>query len=356
MVGSSSPVPVLVIVPPPATIFVEAVHRLTDGGVLVTYSSSGSSRDGFDAEWRGVTLTMFDDGKVARSEMFDETDLDAALARFDELAAAGTRLENTASRSYSEWLVSYAARDWTAMSAVMAEGVVNDDRRRVVNGGVQHGRHAVIANMRAIAEVGVNNIEPLVLAIRGGRLALFRLRVSGNSRPDAFGSDVVIVVEADTEGRFACGVAFDLEDLDAALSELDNRYLTGEAREHARTWSLVVQTYAAFNRHELSKTTPDWVNVDHRPGVGSARGDMSSNVSAMWSLVPDVRTRIEAVHRLTDLGAVFTHTECGSSAEGFDAEWREVALLTFDGDVINRCELYDEAGLDAALARFDELG
>ena len=45
----------------------------------------------------------------------------------------------------------------------------------------------------------------------------------------------------------------------------------------------------------------------------------------------------------------------GTSQEGFDAEWRMIDLLTVDGDLINRCELFDEADLDAALARFDEL-
>ncbi len=30
-------------------------------------------------------------------------------------------------------------------------------------------------------------------------------------------------------------------------------------------------------------------------------------------------------------------------------------MLTFDGDLISRCEMFDEADLDAALARFDEL-
>ena len=32
-----------------------------------------------------------------------------------------------------------------------------------------------------------------------------------------------------------------------------------------------------------------------------------------------------------------------------------VALFTVDGDLINRCELFDEAELDAAIARFEEL-
>ena len=30
-------------------------------------------------------------------------------------------------------------------------------------------------------------------------------------------------------------------------------------------------------------------------------------------------------------------------------------IVTVEGDLINRCELFDEADIDAALARFDEL-
>ncbi len=64
---------------------------------------------------------------------------------------------------------------------------------------------------------------------------------------------------------------------------------------------------------------------------------------------------IEAVHRLSDLGAVVTHAAHGTSQEGFDAEWRVIDLVTVEGDLVNRCEMFDEADLDAALARFDEL-
>ena len=61
------------------------------------------------------------------------------------------------------------------------------------------------------------------------------------------------------------------------------------------------------------------------------------------------------MHRLSNLGAVVTHAAHGTSQEGFEAEWREIDLLTVDGDMINRCEIFDEADLDAALASFDEL-
>ena len=75
----------------------------------------------------------------------------------------------------------------------------------------------------------------------------------------------------------------------------------------------------------------------------------------MWDVTPDISIYIEAVHRLSDLGAVVTHTAHGISQEGFDAEWRMIDLLTVEGDLISRCEIFDEADLDAALARFDEL-
>ncbi len=61
------------------------------------------------------------------------------------------------------------------------------------------------------------------------------------------------------------------------------------------------------------------------------------------------------MHRLTNLGAVVTRGGDGTSQEGFDAEWREIGLFAFEGDLISRFEMFDEADLDAALARFDEL-
>ena len=60
---------------------------------------------------------------------------------------------------------------------------------------------------------------------------------------------------------------FDLDDFDAAIAELDARYLAGEAAAHAHTWSVIAGTYAAFNRHEFPATTPDWVTIDHRRGA-----------------------------------------------------------------------------------------
>ena len=166
---------------------------------------------------------------------------------------------------------------------------------------------------------------------------------------------MLTIVEIDADDRIAATVMFDLDDIDAAFEELDARYLAGEAAAHARTWSVISSGYAAINRRELPLTTPDWVNIDHRRGTAFAPGDLIAYLRARVGPRPDVNIYIEAVHRLTDLGAVVTHVAHGTSQEGFDAEWRGIDVFTVDGELVSRSEVFDEADLDAAIARFDQL-
>jgi hypothetical protein len=209
--------------------------------------------------------------------------------------------------------------------------------------------------MRALAEAAANSTSAVV-AIRGERLALTRNRFpNSDSRYGEFVVEQLIIAEVDTDDRIAAHIVFDPDDIDAALEELDARYLAGEAAAHSRTWSLVAQTYAALNRHELPPTSPDWVNVDHRRAVAFEPGDAIAYIRASWEPTPDLTLHIEAVHRLSSLGAVVTHVANGTSQEGFDAEWRDVSLFTVEGDTISRFEVFDRADLEAALARFDDL-
>jgi hypothetical protein len=163
------------------------------------------------------------------------------------------------------------------------------------------------------------------------------------------------VMEVSHSGLAQDIISFDPNDIDAAFEELDARYLAGEAAAYQRTWSAIAGIYAAFNRHELSPTTPDWVNIDHRRGRAFAAGDLIPYIRATWDVAPHASIYIEAVHRLSNLGAIVTNAVNGTSQDGFDAEWREISILMVEGDRINRCELFDEADVDAALARFHDL-
>ena len=91
------------------------MHRLSDLGAVVTQASNGTSQDGLRSRVAGDQHLLTVEGDlINRCEMFDEADLDAALARFDELSRPAPRLENAASRVYERIRTYFAARDWDA--------------------------------------------------------------------------------------------------------------------------------------------------------------------------------------------------------------------------------------------------
>jgi hypothetical protein len=303
-----------------------------------------------------IELLAAGDDNVSRCELFDEADLDTALARFDELRPQARPLENAATRVSERMDAYYAARDWDAMTEILADAHYNDDRRRVVNGGIRHGRDLDIANMRAAADLGATNVTSTVIATRGEGLTLRRARYSGRDpRPEAFHTEVLYIVEIDADERILAFVLFDLNDIDAAFEELDARYGAGEAAEHAHTWSVIAALYAGFNRRERPSTTPGWSFIDHRRLISVEAGDLDTFISATLDQFPSIGMYMETVHRLSDLGVVVTHTARGISDEDFDAEWRMIDIFTVEGGLISRCEMFDEADLAAALAKFDEL-
>ena len=241
------------------------------------------------------------------------------------------------------------------MAELITEDFSIEDRRPTVNAGIRHGRDAGIKEQRAVADVGFTDVARTVLATRGEYLALVRAHYTGSDEgPEPFEISVLHIVEIAHE-RVTGVVTFHTGDIDAAFEELDARYLAGEAAAHAHIWSLITRAFAGFNRGELPTHAEDWVNVDNRRAAAMAPGEGVAYFRAAWEQAADLNVQIESVHRLTDLGAVFTHVGKGTSRDGFDAEWRTVDIMTVDGDLINRSELFDEDDLDAALARFDEL-
>lgn len=334
---------------PQSAVYIEEVHKLSKAAAVLSWQGEWTTPDGFDAQWRGISVTVFDGDLIGRVEIFDEDDLDVALARFDELPRVNTPLKNAASELYEKYWTFFEARDWDGFGSLLAHDFSSDDRRHVVNSGLRRGRMADVTNMRTLAELGVANATRTVIATRGSRLAVCR------AGSDTFQMYVLNVVEISAEGLITAIVGFDLKDVDAAFAELEARYLAGEAAAHSRTWAVIANVYATLNRRELPATTRDWVNTDHRTGLSIPQGEMTAFLHAAGELTPDARIHIEAVHRLADLGAVLTQVHGGTSREGFDAEWRDVVLFATDGDLVSRVEIFDEADLDQAIARLEEL-
>ena len=297
---------------PRGGIYIETVHRLTDLGAVTTHVTKATSREGFDAEWRITSFFIVSGDRVNRYEIFDEADLDAALARFDELSRPAARLENAATQVYERLNACFAARDWAAMAEALAADISTDDRRRVVGEGRRLGRDAVIAEISTLTEIGVKSMTPDTIAIRGGHLVLSRVRSLGRDRRhDAFRTDVLDVLEIDADGRVVARVVFDPDDFDAAIAELDARYLAGEAAPYSAVWSVVMEGYGALNRNVLPLMTPDAVSVDHRRGRGFDAWRSARVSRASWELMPQNSLYIADVHRLNDVGAVVTHVVHG---------------------------------------------
>ncbi|WP_104183299.1 BTAD domain-containing putative transcriptional regulator [Mycobacterium avium] len=335
---------------------VEAVHRLDSLGAVFSTVSHETSREGFKAEWRSIAVITVDRDLVDRLEVFDEADVDAAIARFDELHPHPGRLENAASQTYERFRSCFTARDWDAMARLLTAETTVDDHRRVVSAETRRGRDVEIANMRAFAGLGATRSTATVIATRGERLVLCRTCIRGeDQQPGGFHIDMLIIVETSADKRILARIAYDPDDIEAAFDDLNARYVAGDAAAHAHTWGLVTAAFAAINRHELPEISPDWVNIDHRRGATFAAGDMTSYIHDVFDDAPDFHVDVAAVHRLSDLGAVVTMASHGTSTRGFQAEWREIGLLTFDGELLSRCELFDEADLPDALARFEEL-
>ena len=237
------------------------------------------------------------------------------------------RLENAASQVVERFLTYFAASDWNAMAELLADDICTDDRRRVVNAGIRHGRDAEIADMRAIADVGVANVTLTVMATRGEHLTLCRFILPVEDQgSESFRNEALGIVEINADNRISARLLFDLDDFDAAFAELDARYLAGEAAAYAHAWSVVADTYAAVNRRELPATTQDHVYIDHRPLVSIEGVDVATSLGALWDITPAFSVYAEAVHRLDELGVVVTQVVKATSHEGLDAELRMIAM------------------------------
>ena len=176
---------------------------------------------------------------LVHCEFFDEVDLDAAIARFDELDRRPPRLANAATEAVERIWALFTVRDWRAIAKLVAEDVMVEDRRRVGNDGTRQGRDAGIEELRTASEIGSTITVERVVATRGDHLAVVQVRAAVRD-PEATQHDAFNVVQIDTDGRLSHVVVFDFEDFNAAIAELDARYAGDEA---AALLAYVVHNY-----------------------------------------------------------------------------------------------------------------
>ncbi len=156
-------------------------------------SSSPDSSPGAPQDELLQLYAIDDEGRVSHQVWFDVEDLDAALAeldamhaRFEEQAHRQGRMENAASRVCQRFESYLLAENSRAVAETLAGAIAQDDRRRLVGGGLLTGRDAVMAEIAVVAQ-GLESRTTDVIAVRGEHLVLNRVRASfRDERPDAF--------------------------------------------------------------------------------------------------------------------------------------------------------------------------
>jgi ketosteroid isomerase-like protein len=332
---------------------IEDVLALGADACLVRWVNYGIDRAGGGAfEVPFFLLWVFGaDGLVTHNEPFDIGHEAEALARFDELTGAkpATPFANAAWRAVEALDRAMERRDWDALVALAAPGLVMDDRRSLVRTRVEG--EASLANLRLIFD-SWRSLSRQRLATRGERLVLDRqLRTSVDRHGGLAEFEYLCLNELDATGRLAASVMFDPGDLDAAYAELDARY---EATRRvpflravaARDWDAVAALLA-----------PDFVSEDHRL-LGRGTHGAAAYVAFLRTLpelAPDARLRVEHMED-SGRGALAIAAVRGTWEGGaFETSVVVVSEADVRGRRIRRLDSYDLDQLPEARARFAEL-
>ena len=212
-------------------------------------------RDSTPSGGRSTVLTV-DGDLISRCELFDEADLDAALARFDELSRPAPRLENAASRVDESIPGVLRGPRLGRLAEMLADDICTDDRRRVVNAGIRRGRDAEIADMRATADVGIHEcddrppLRPVGSASPSshdrfsGREPAVRARSTSSAR----------VIEIDADDRIVATQSRSTSTTSTLPSRSSTLVTSPAKRPRTRTRGRsIADAYAAVNRHEMPR-------------------------------------------------------------------------------------------------------
>ena len=341
----------------------------------VTVSTLHGTAAGGDFEIPIVNVFTHDGRRFHATEAFDPDQLDVALARYEELvhgsregptrgAMKTPHIENVATRSAARFNDAWHARDWQRLTAVIARDFRYVDRRRLLQ--LDLDPQPFLEFIRPLFDMPSSRLERQVLATRGDRLTLIRLRFEGADHDRGpTETESLMVIEVDAHGEYRALVRFEPDDLDAAYAELDERWAAGEAAPYplARESGQRMQRAVAARDWELlgSIFAPDFVAEDHRLlGWGTLRSgaEYVAHARALADLRPDVTMRIEHFLALDERGGLVIARWMGGATEGeFEIPVVVLSVVAPAPDWrVRRWDFYDLEQLDAARARFEALG
>ncbi|MHB8463264.1 MAG: nuclear transport factor 2 family protein, partial [Acidimicrobiales bacterium] len=334
-----------------------AIH-VVDGGGVFRMRTTALIADGGEMDLAFHLAYAVNAGRLTHVELFDEAQLDAALACADGLAASSVpddSLRNDAVRGTIEVFDHTVRSNWDWYIDGVADGVVLDDRRRYV-AYTAIGREDVLRFSKAVIAIGVTDVSTVPVATRGARLALVRNVYIGSAGE----SEALNVFEFDPDGRWLALVSFDPDALDAAVAELDDRYAQGLHQDSTDAWATSCRFIDRYNARDADGLrlilADDCVIVDERlSGWGSlGRDAFLSHLQQLIGMAPDAVLMCAAVHTIAADGFVgrfrITGTVPGGGA--FEMLFETVGVVSH-GKLV-RLELLPEGHVEAALRRLSE--
>ena len=350
---------------------VEDVLRLEPDAVLLRWTITGTDRasgGAFESEF--LLLWVFGpDGRVSHDETFDANRAAEAAARFDALVGAAdtistvdfgaTAFANVATESTRRIGELWQARDWPGLLQALPPEFRYIDRRSMAQ--LELDRVGYVEFIRQLGDMGSVRIEGEVLATRGDRLALGRVRVEvagGDVGPSEV--EFLDVAEANERGETVARIRLDPADRDAAYAELDARFAASEASAHPRAaaWLGTFRHLIAARDWDglVACCAPAFVAHDHRLVGWGTLGDAAAWVESLRvlaELAPDVGFRTPDHVRISDRGWILAGGGWSGTRDGGAFEIVTIAVCEVDEvGRIRQVDLYELTQLDQALARF----
>ena len=217
-----------------------------------------------------------------------------------------------------------------------------------------------IADQRTMTEqMAGMRLEMTLLGTAGERVAVVRQLFRGGPVDHSVESACLLLGEVDAAGRVVAAVVFDDGDRSAAQHEAWTRWGTIEPAV-APHLDVLGRMLAAFNAHDVAAysatVADDVVVVDHRrTGMGRIEGvaAYAANTGALWKLAPGSQAELGWQWPAYGLhGVVTVVRRHGESADGSEY----LGLFVQAEGRFTNIEVFERDALDAALARFAELG
>jgi class 3 adenylate cyclase/tetratricopeptide (TPR) repeat protein len=352
------------------------VHAVADDGCVYTLPFAGTDEEGGSYEGGRVLVTHLTDEGMARVDLFPQDDVEGALAYFHErqreaplspptavstherIVGRDGALSNAYTEAFQRCLRTISDGDWDRLSALYASDIVVEDRRA----GLQHVlRHPeeVVGMLQESTHFAYSLGRMDVVAVRGERLAIHRIlwRLQDDAEVE-----MLVVGELDEHGRISASIHFDGGDLEAALAELDRRYVAQLPPLEAAVFSVLPPLAAAYNAHDwsgyLSAFHDDVEVVDGRPagwGVLHGAEEVGSHIRTLIDLVPDAWALCTSVERISGQAVVARVVTRGTDTNGGRVEITYFLLFVVRDGKIARWDLFPFDQHDRALARFDDL-